>query len=167
MTAAVHSGPASALPSLPGKGRPVEPFLLESVLEHIRVLRRRFRRLAREASAEAARQSSPAWHRLRDEVDAAQRRAERLLLAAAARDRIGLLDDPGPAQPPAEAAEQSIERFRRWARELEEQCACLVSQSNALDLPHLAEALAQWRRDLIGLERPLIATKAASSGRRR
>jgi hypothetical protein len=169
MTAAARSGPASAPLSRHAKEHAAEPFLLESVLGEIQLLRTRFRSLAAQAAAEAAQRNVPAWQRLSDEVTTAQRRAERLLLSAAERDGVHLLDDASANGTSGSHAahEPSVGRFRRWARELEEHCACVISHANALGLERLAQALAQCRRDLIGLEQPLIAANAAASERRK
>lgn len=171
MPATVLSGRAS--PTLPSDeiDPAPEPFLIESVLADIRELLRRSRRLNDEvAAAEAAHAGDRAWHRVAAEVGAVHQRVEKALRLAAARDGVTLATGhPLAAAPDAGVTgEAGLSRCRRWARELEQHCAAAISQSRALGLDHLAQALGRWRRDLIGLEQPLIAAHAdTTAGSRR
>lgn len=173
MPVIVAHGSSSAALFRDAADSPAEPFLIESVLTEIRNLLRRSRRLNDEAAAEAALRSTPAWHGIASEVAAVHERAASGLRAAARQDGVLLPTDHPLATAGAlpRATEDALARCRRWARELEEHCAAAISQAAALGLENLTEALARWRRDLIGLERPLIDAQAqppaTSQSRRR
>jgi hypothetical protein len=171
MLAPVPFGGAPSKPTADESDPPSEPFLLESLLADIRVLRARSRALAQESQEEARRHPATAWEKLRDEVALAHERAERTLTAAAGRDGVPLaaIQPPADILPASEGrrSEDAICRFRRMARELEQQCASVLGQAGDLGLTHLGRALGRWRRELIGLEQPLIAVNAQASASRR
>ena len=168
MFAAVPSGAVPAALS-PAADAVAEPLLIESVLTEIQELLARSRELGTRVTAEAgARSGATEWRQLDCEVTAAHERAERSLRLAAANDGVSLPRDAaghaghaGARAAAAPAAGESVVRHcRRLARELEELCASVVPQADALGLDHLAFALGRWRCDLIGLEQPLITAQA-------
>src|SRR5690606_2164127 len=102
--------------------------------------------------------ATPAVAALGRDVQAVHARVEALLVQAAKRDRVRLralrpLEIPDPEGP-------MIRECRRIAHDLEEQCADEARHAQALGLIAIADALAAWRRELIGLERPLNAAHA-------
>ena len=171
MPAALPFGGAPSDPTSDDGDPTSEPFLLESLLHEIRTLRARSAALVQAAAEEAQRRPSPAWERLRQEVKTAHERAERTLLAAAERDGVppaAIQRDPATVTGVEKSGgEDAICRFRKRARELEEQCTGAVGQAGDLGLMHLSHALSQWRRELIGLEQPLIEANAQCGVSRR
>lgn len=111
-------------------------------------------RCARRIQADAP----PATAALGREVQALHDRIEDLLKVAARRDGVRLR----PLRPlnVTDADGATIGECRRVAHDLEEQCAVESRHAEALGLLAIADALCAWRRELIGLERPLNAANA-------
>ncbi len=162
MPAAVPSGEAPLEPQPQRGDAEAEPFLLEAFLADLREIRAQWRILLQRVSAEANQRHDREWSRLSADVAAAHERAERSLLAAASRDGLALHSLEPTRRSTNESAENEdvIRHFRRVVRGLEQQCTCLQTQADQLELHHLVHALGSWVRELIGLEQPLIRVHA-------
>jgi hypothetical protein len=170
MPAAEFPGGAPAEPSGDGGDPTAEPFLLESLLAEIRLARLQARQLAEESALQVALHPVPEWQHLHREVSGAVQRADRTLLAAAARDGLplnALESGSAAAHGERDPDEDPLRRVRRLARAVEHHCTSVMGQAAGLGLTHLAHALGRWSRELIGLEQPLIRVNACrrSDGR--
>lgn len=131
---------------------------LGSFLSGLEQLRARAAGLALRCSRRIKPDAPPAIAALGREVQALHARVEALLQEAARNDRVRLRPlRPLDIQDPEGSM---IGECRRVAHDLEEQCAAESRHAQAMGLLAIAGALSDWRRELIGLERPLIAAHA-------
>jgi len=141
-----------------------EPDALGSFLAELESLRARAAGLAHRCARRTARDAPPARAALAREVQSVHRRVEKLLAAAAAEDGVRLRPLTPVTVPEPEGS--VLSECRHVSRDLEEQCAAASRHALVLGLTALAETLQRWRRELIGLERPLIAAHAEAQALR-